>query len=70
VSRVLSNHAQVLWAHAKVLIGEDGSVVEAQTSGDIVDQELAREMKRSLRFRPVHLSGHAVEAVAYIFMPA
>ena len=61
---------QVLWAHARVLICEDGSVAEAQTSGDIVDQELARDMKRSLRFRPVHLSGHTVEAVADVFMQA
>jgi hypothetical protein len=67
-SRVTSDGTQELWAHAKVLIGEDGSVVEAQTSGDIVDQELAKDMKQTLRFRPVQLSGHAVEVVAPIFM--
>jgi len=65
-----SNRTNVLWAHAKVVIGEDGSVVEAQTSDDIVDQDLAKSMKQSLRFRPVHLSGHVVEVVAYLFMQA
>ena len=48
-SRVTSAGTQELWAHAKVLIGEDGSVVEAQTSSDIVNQELAKDMKESLR---------------------
>lgn len=69
-ARILRNPPRGLWAHAKVLIGEDGSVLEAHVSGDIVDQDFARSMKESLRFRPIHLNGHAVEAVAYIFMPA
>jgi hypothetical protein len=62
------NHSGV-WAGAMVLIGEDGSVLEARSSGEIVDQELASQMKATLRFRPVHLSGHVVEAVAFVFLP-
>jgi hypothetical protein len=63
------NHSQV-WAAATVLIGENGSILEARSSDEIVAKELAAQMKETLRFRPVHLSGHVVEAVAYIFMPA
>jgi hypothetical protein len=70
LARLGSKDDRVLWAHANVLIGEDGSVVEARASREIVDQDLARSIKQSLRFRPIHLSGRAVEAVTYVFMSA
>lgn len=70
VQKIQSDHTRVLWAAAKVVIDEDGSVYEAQTSNDIVQKDLAREMKRLLRFQPLRLNGQAVEAVVYIFIPA
>jgi hypothetical protein len=59
----------LLWLFAQILIAEDGTVIDAQSSDDPLQQDLAKQMKGKIRYRPVHLTGHPVEVVAHFATP-
>jgi hypothetical protein len=60
---------KVAWVFANILIAEDGLVIDSRSTGDSIQRELAKQMTGTIRFRPVHLSGHPVEMVADFGMP-
>jgi hypothetical protein len=69
-STIGQDQTGVRWIFARILIGEDGLVTDARSSGNYIERRVAKEMTGTIRFRTVHLSGHPVEMVTDIGVPA
>jgi hypothetical protein len=69
-STIGQDQSGVHWVFARILIGEDGLVTDARSSGNYLERRVAKEMTGTIRFRPVHLSGHPVEMVTDLGVPA